>query len=139
MNSKQLEVGDETEKEIGKLFKKNGYWCYITNHKLSGQPVDIIALKQNHNWLVDGKHLEEGNKSFPFSRIEPNQLTTMDYAMNFAGVKNLGFGIAIGDDYTHFYWLSYQEYLEAAKNDLKSVKIANLRDLQEVINIEDRN
>lgn len=139
MNSKQLIVGNETEEGIGKLFKKNGYWCYITPHKVNGQPVDIIALKRRHNWLIDGKHLEEGSKSFPFSRIEPNQLTTMDYAMNFAGIETLGFGIAIGGDFTRFYWLSYQEYLEAIKNDLKSVKIANLRDLQEVIDIEDRN
>lgn len=139
MNSKQLQYGNATEEGVGKLFQRNGYWCYITQHKLGGQPVDIIALKENHNWLVDAKHLEKGIKSFPFSRIEPNQITTMDYATNFAHIKNVGFVIGSEDDLSRFYWFSYREYLEALKNDLKSIKLANLRDMQEVITLEDNN
>ena len=132
--SKQLELGNETEEEVAKFFKKNGFWSYITPKKVSGQPVDIIAIKDNVSWLVDAKHLSIKDKSsFPFSRIEANQVDSLTYARNFSGVKNLGFVICLENDYSKFFFLSYDKYLEIEQSGRKSAKISELQDLAELI------
>ena len=132
--SKQLELGNETEEEVAKFFKKNGFWSYITPKKVSGQPVDIIAIKGNVSWLVDAKHLSIKDKSsFPFSRIEANQVDSLTYAKNFAGIKNLGFVICLENDYSKFFFLSYDKYLEIEQSGRKSAKISELQDLSDLI------
>lgn len=132
--SKQLELGNETEEEVAKFFKKNGFWSYITPKKVSGQPVDIIAIKGNVSWLVDAKHLSIKDKSsFPFSRIEANQVDSLTYAKNFAGIKNLGFVICLENDYSKFFFLSYDKYLEIEQSGRKSAKISELQDLSVLI------
>ena len=132
--SKQLELGNETEEEVAKFFKKNGFWSYITPKKVSGQPVDIIAIKGNVSWLVDAKHLSIKDKSsFPFSRIEANQVDSLTYARNFSGVKNLGFVICLENDYSKFFFLSYDKYLEIEQSGRKSAKISELQDLADLI------
>lgn len=132
-NKKQIDIGDETEIAIGKIFQKNGYWCHIFQKKVSGQPVDIIAIKENINWLIDAKHLEENKKSFPFSRIEMNQIESLTYAKEYAGIKRLGFAICVGNDHTRAFFLPFDYFMEMYQNGLKSVKISLLEDLQEVL------
>ena len=129
VKSEQLKLGNETEEEVAKFFKKNGYWSYITPKKVSGQPVDIIAIKNGVNWLVDAKHLDIKKKSFAFSRAEANQIDAMTYARNFAGIKNLGFVICLENDYSKFFFLSYDKYLEIEQSGRKSAKIDELEDL----------
>lgn len=132
--SKQLDLGNETEKEVAKFFKKNGFWSYITPKKVNGQPVDIIAIKENVNWLVDAKHIRiEDKSSFPFSRIEANQVDSLTYARNFSGIKNLGFVICLENDYSKFFFLSYDKYLEIEQSGRKSAKISELQDLADLI------
>lgn len=145
MEKKQIELGDETELAVSLLFKENGFWCHILSKKLGGQPVDIVAGKGIPNstncklWLVDAKHLEEDKKSFPFSRIEPNQKTTLFYAKNYCNIQTLGFVICVGDDLTKFYFLSYEKYKTLEEEGKKSVKIKDLQDFQEVLNNESCN
>ena len=74
LKSKQLDVGNKTETEVGKIFKRNGYWAHILQKKASGQPVDIVAMKGNINWLVDAKHISD-KKSFAFSHISCKTLS----------------------------------------------------------------
>lgn len=138
--SKQLDLGNKVEKEIGKFFKKNGYWCHILQKKVSGQPVDIVAIKDNINWLVDAKHLDKNKKSFDFSRIEPNQIDSLTYAKNHAGIKNLGFVICVGEeeefsgDTFKGFFLHYDYFIELREQGAKSVKLSVLEDFQEVLN-----
>lgn len=132
-NSKQLDLGNETEQEVAKFFKSKGFWSYITPKKVSGQPVDIIAIKNNENWLVDAKHLDMKKKSFPFSRIEANQVDSLTYARKFAGIKNVGFVICLENDYSKFFYLSYDKYLEIEQNGRKSAKIEELEDLGDLL------
>lgn len=131
--SKQLDVGNEVEIEVGKIFKNNGYWAKIFPKKVSGQPVDIIAIKNKINWLVDAKHLREESKSFPFSRIEANQKDALRYAKEFAHIENLGFVICCGEDLTRGFFLSYDKLVELEEKGFKSVKISELEDFQEVL------
>ena len=54
----------------------------------------------------------------------------MDYAVNFAHIKNVGFAIYFERD-ENWYWLPYTQYLETQK---KSVNISELVLLEDVIN-----
>lgn len=129
-NSKQLQVGNESEKKVKEIFKKYGYWAYNTPKSKDGsQPVDIIALKKNISWLVDAKHVRADEISFSFSRIEPNQLTCLDYAKNFANIKNLGFAIYF-ERHDRCVFMHYNKFLEFKEQGKKSVNIAELFDLE---------
>ena len=135
MKTIQQIKGDQTEKLIAiECFKKNGYWAYITPKKVNGQPVDIIALKNNIIWLVDAKHIREGEKSFPFSRIEPNQIDSLNYAKQ-KGLKNIGFVICQDNLNAVFspLFLSFDKLIDFMEKGLKSIKIELLEDFMEVL------
>lgn len=128
-NCKQLQKGNETEKEVCNIFKKHGYWSHILQKgKDGGQPVDIVALKHNISWLIDAKHIEE-EISFPFSRIESNQITSLDYAYNFAGIKRVGF-VLFFERTQKFYYLPYLKFLALKDEKRKSVRYDELYELE---------
>ena len=131
--SKQLNVGNETEEYIAKFFKSKGYWAYITPKKFNGQPVDIIAGKDNILWLVDAKHLRKEDKSFPFSRIEPNQRNSMKYAKDFANNQNLGFCICWDIYPEKVFFLHYDKLIELEEKERKSAKLEELEDFECVL------
>lgn len=125
-------VGNETEQKIAKLFRERHYYVYITPHKANGQPVDIICISKHKSFLLDAKHVESGKISFPFSRIEPNQRTTMMYAKDWAGLENLGFGLYF-EDTKILYWLPYDKVLEYEKDGFKSIKYEELDRLENFV------
>lgn len=130
INSKQLQVGNEAEKIVQELFKQYGYWAYITPKGKDGsQPVDIIAMKANSNWLVDVKHVRTEEVSFPFNRIEANQITSMDYAYNFSNIKKVGFAIYF-ERINRCVYMPYIKYLDLKKNGRKSVNVNELYSLE---------
>lgn len=133
MQSKQLILGNSAEEYIADYFYKKSYWAYILPKKIGGQPFDVIACKQNNTWFVDVKHLESGKASFPFSRIEPNQWTSMRFAKMLAGIQNLGF-VIVWQEYPETpFFLHYDNLLELVSNGEKSVKIERLKPLGELI------
>lgn len=125
MNSTQLILGNGSEEYVAQWLKSKKYWAYILPKKVGGQPFDIIACKENIVWMVDVKHIED-KASFPFSRIEPNQRTSMRYARELANITNLGFVIKTNRDNLSLYFLSFDNLLELEKNGAKSVKIEAL-------------
>ena len=133
MDSKQMIVGNTTEEKVSRLFQKYRYWAHIMARTASGQPVDIVACKENKNWLVDAKHISSNKKHFTFTRVEANQMSSMEYAREFSGIKNLGFVFCVGDDYDKFLFLHYDKCKEMLKEGRKSVKISELIDFEEVI------
>lgn len=130
---KQLQKGNETEKLVCEMFKKYGYWSHILQKgKDGGQPCDVVAMKENINWQIDAKHVED-EISFPFSRIESNQITSMDYAMNFSKIKNLGFAIYF-ERFNKLYFMHFLKYLELKNQKRKSVRYDELVEMEEVLN-----
>ena len=127
-NCKQLDVGNESEIEVGKFFKSKGYWAYKKQKKFSGQPVDIIAGKNNILWLVDAKHLRKEDKRFDFSRIEPNQRNTMKYSKEFAKNQNLGFCICWENCPGKIFFLHYDKLIELEEKGRKSAKFEEMED-----------
>lgn len=137
--SKQLVEGNKTEKFVAKTLKKFGYWNYIMPKKVNGQPCDIVAGKGGKRtimWLVDAKHVEEGKVSFSFDRIEPNQITSFSYAMNYAHLFNVGFVIFF-DRTKSLYWFPFSDYLKCSQLGAKSVNMNDLQDFEEVLKYED--
>lgn len=132
-------IGNKTEKTVSSIFRKNGYWVYNCPKSQSGsQPFDLIAIRGGENyivWFVDGKHVRQNEVSFPLSRIEPNQLASMEYASGFAKVNIQNMGFAIQFERTNeFYWLCYKDVVECLKSAEKSVNLNKLRLLEEVLN-----
>lgn len=125
----QIKIGTKSEKNLAKLLRNFGFWVYNMPVKVNGQPCDIVAARENIIFLIDSKHTAK-KPSFTFERVEPNQQSAMDYAVNFAHIKNVGFAIYFERD-ENWYWLSYSQYLETQK---KSVNISELVRLEDVIN-----
>lgn len=121
---RQDKIGRNSEQLITNFFKQNGFWAYLLPKTVQGQPFDIIAIRGNNVWCVDAKHVEENKKSFTFSRIEPNQITSMSYAYNYCDIKEqIGFIIHWNDE---LYFLPFMDYLALTRTDAKSVKIESL-------------
>lgn len=142
-NNVRNEEGSATEKFVAKTFKKAGYWALIIPKKVNGQPCDVVAGKGSTNsqktlmWLVDAKHVRAEEVSFPFDRIEPNQITSMAYAMNFAKINGRNIGFAIFFERTKkLYWFSYQDYIRYSQWDYKSVNMNELLEFEEVLKDE---
>lgn len=138
MGSIQDKVGRIAEKDVEKLFSSHGYWALLVQKGPNGQPFDLIAIKEKENkvykWFVDVKHLRGKVASFTFDRIEANQLTSMKYARSFAGIKdNLGFVITPDLGESRYLYLPYDKLIEMKEKGLKSVKIADLENFEELL------
>lgn len=79
-NKIKNKLGKTSENYLEKVFKQNKYFAYKTTSETGKQPVDFIGFKKDKILFVDIKHLDHTKKSFDFSRIELNQLTSMEYA-----------------------------------------------------------
>ena len=144
MTNRQLQEKNAraTEKLVCKKFKEFGYWCFNIPKKVEGQPCDIVASKKNGKtflvWLVDAKHVREEEVSFDFDRVEPNQITSMRYARDFAGLENLGFAIFFAR-LKSLYWLPFNFYEELIKQGAKSINMRFLTPFVEVLADADYN
>lgn len=125
MNSQQMINGNKTERSTVAILREHGYWCYNTPLKRGGQPVDIIAAKNSVVILIDAKNVATDKVSFTFEHVEPNQITTMRYARDFAGLTNLGFAIFF-ERVNDTFWLPFEEYEKLKSEAVKSVNLNKL-------------
>ncbi len=143
MNEKELQIklGTATEKFIAKTLKNYGYWVYNMPKKTNGQPCDIVAIKGGNSflaWLIDGKHVRDEEVSFSFNRIEANQISSMNYAHNYAKINNIGFCIFFDRD-KQLRWFPFEKYLDMYNKGFKSVNMNDLELFTEVLTYEDHN
>lgn len=132
MPKKQNIVGKKTEKDVCKIFREHGYWVYNIPSKTYGQPFDIVAAKETTIWLTDGKHVRGENVSFDISRIEPNQWASMQYAIDYAKLKNVGFVIDFERTNT-LYYLPFTKCQELKKQNIKSINLKYLDTFEDKI------
>lgn len=135
MTKTNTKIGSASEKSVSSLYRERGYWVYNCPKSLTGaQPVDLIAIKKKENyivWFADSKHLESSKASFTFDRIEPNQIASLTYLNNFAGVDVDTLGFVIDYDRTEtYYWLPFEKYLEMNREGAKSVKMEELEEFE---------
>ena len=68
-------IGNDFETEFCELLFDKGFRCHNMAQNSAGQPADVIAVRNGKAYLIDCKVCV--NDTFPFSRIESNQHTTM--------------------------------------------------------------
>lgn len=69
-------LGTDFENELCELLSQNGYWVHPMRQDASGQPADIIAVKDKKAYLIDAKVCS--NDKFDLSRVEENQDMAME-------------------------------------------------------------
>lgn len=137
LNTKQNELGRKTEDMIAQFFKSKKYWAFVIPKKREGQPCDIIAIRKDDVWIIDAKHLEENKASFSFSRIEPNQITSMKYMHIFANIEaHIGFIISWDREPNRLFYFDYDNFTDLSQKGLKSIKIEELDDMEDLIECE---
>lgn len=121
MEKTKIKTGNKSEKDFLEILSKFGWWAYRCPNTLTGQPCDIIAMREKENRLYDAKHCE--GKVFAFSRIETNQFDTF----NFATSKNIpcAFAIYFEKD-QNWYVLPYGVVLECLNKGMKQITLDQL-------------
>ena len=130
------QIGSEYEELAAQILLKHGYWAYITQRKVGGQPVDVIAAKKKNGhdvmYLLDVKHVEKDKISFVLDRIEPNQLVSLLYAKDFAGLDRLGFAIYF-ERVDTWYWLPFEKAYNAYASEVKSIKYTLMEKFEDIL------
>lgn len=70
-------VGNAVEQEFCDILFGYGWWSHNLKQNSSGQPADVIAVKNEKAFLIDCKDCAGGK--FEFRRIEDNQSTAMEF------------------------------------------------------------
>lgn len=68
-------VGNAFEQELCELLYAYGFWAKNLKQDNSGQPADVIAVRNKIAYLIDCKDCS--SKGFDLRRIEENQITAM--------------------------------------------------------------
>lgn len=74
MSNKKL--GNSFETELCEFLSMYGFWCHNMAQNASGQPADVIAVRNGKPYLIDCKVCST-NKGFDLSRMEENQDLSM--------------------------------------------------------------
>lgn len=69
-------LGNDFETELCDILSGYGFWVHLMRQDNSGQPADIIAVKNKVSYLIDAKVCS--NNKFPLSRVEENQDLAME-------------------------------------------------------------
>lgn len=69
MNNKKL--GNSFETELCELLSAHGFWVHNLAQNASGQPADVIAVRNKKAYLIDCKVCT--SKGFDLRRMEENQ------------------------------------------------------------------
>lgn len=131
MGLKSKENGKKGEAIVRDFFRKRKYWVHVTGRSNSGsQPVDIIACRGTTPvLLVDAKYVEKGER-FSFEDIQPDQITSLRYARDYAGLTKLGFVIVFGEHDNDMRFLSldalesmkYMEYASVKRTEMLTLE-----------------
>ena len=70
-------LGNDFEQELCEKLSEYGFWVHNMALNKSGQPADIIAVKNKQAYLIDAKVVST-SRGFALSRVEENQDLAMD-------------------------------------------------------------
>ncbi len=129
-------IGSTFEELAAKILNKHGYWAHIIQKSVHGQPVDIVAAKKKNSndivYLLDVKHVRENVPSFTISRLEPNQLSSLQFCHEFAGLDRLGFAIYF-ERTQEWYWLPFDKAYECVQENIKSIHLSLLDKFEDIL------
>ena len=69
-------IGNDFEQELCEILAGYGFWTHNMAMNKSGQPADIIAVKNKVAYLIDAKVCS--SRGFALSRMEENQELSME-------------------------------------------------------------
>ena len=70
-------MGNSFEQELCEMLAEYGFWTHNLAMNKSGQPADIIAVRNKQAYLIDAKVVST-SRGFALSRVEENQDLAMD-------------------------------------------------------------
>ena len=70
-------IGNDFEQELCEKLSEYGFCCHNMALNKSGQPADIIAVRNKQAYLIDAKVVST-SRGFALSRVEENQDLAMD-------------------------------------------------------------
>ena len=74
MTNKKL--GNKFESDFCEILFEHGFWTHNMAQNASGQPADVIAVRNGKAYLIDCKVCS--NRGFSLSRVEENQELSME-------------------------------------------------------------
>ena len=74
-------IGNDFETEFCEMLADRGFWVHNMAMNKSGQPADVIAVKDHIAHLIDCKVVST-NKGFRLNRVEDNQELSMSLWKN---------------------------------------------------------
>ena len=124
MTASNKTIGNSFETELCDLLADNGFWAHNLAQNQTGQPADVIAVKNDIAYLIDCKVCL--NDRFPFSRIEDNQEGAMTL-WEMRGNANCYF--ALKDSQENIYMVHFDD-LQARQMVYGQVSITDFTELQ---------
>ncbi len=121
-------IGNEFEKEFALYLQERGMFVYNLPNKYTGQPFDIIAVKNNVFYAFECKHCN--NNYFRLDRVEDNQIQVLR-KLNKASTSNYYFVFKF-DDCIRFCHIDYIE--NCIKISRKNIKKEELKDIGVLLN-----
>jgi len=100
---------------------KAGFWAHNMAQKASGQPADVIAVKNDIAYLIDCKLCEKDY--FRLSRVEENQESAMALWQS-CGNRGAYFAIRIADGST--YMVPFSHIVDYKRRKWTSIKRKDL-------------
>lgn len=73
--SSNKKLGNDFEAELCGILFEHGFWVHNLAQNASGQPADIIAVRNGRAYLIDCKVCSDGK--FDLRRVEENQDSAM--------------------------------------------------------------
>lgn len=113
-------LGNDFEQELCEILADHGFWAHNFANRKSGQPADIIAVKDTTAYLIDAKVCTY--EVFNFSRIEENQRNAMDMWIE-CGNRTPYFALKARGE---VYMVSYVQMIELEKRGKKRLDLEDM-------------
>ena len=88
-------VGNDFEREFCEILSAYGFWVHNLAQNQTGQPADVIAVRDGKAFLIDCKVCSTGR--FQLKRIEENQQLAMEHWLDM-GNDEVWFALKLDDN-----------------------------------------
>ena len=113
-------LGNDFEQELCQILADAGYWVHNFASKKTGQPADIIAVKNGKAYLIDAK--VGMYEVFPFRRIEENQHLSMDMWIECGNITPY-FALKARNE---IYMVDYTTVIDLIRNGKKQLNLEDM-------------
>lgn len=120
MHKSNRDVGNEFEQDLCELLFGYGFWCHNLKQNNSGQPADVIAVRNKVAHLIDAKDCS--SKGFDLRRVEENQITAMQLWEE-CGNGMGWFALRVDNE---VYMLSYPTVMILTKQGKRSIPFSDI-------------